>query len=120
MTCPFRVISVDQFLSSSYRETMSDEQQMNALLQHLDRVTELKHGGSRVKWTKALRSVASTTQRPVAGQRNGLCRRRLNGSYDDIHVIVNGLVSSMIQLLKPKSTVHWCLQSCSRVLLSSA
>ncbi|XP_043247226.1 bromodomain-containing protein 1-like [Amphibalanus amphitrite] len=57
---------VDQFLSSSYRETMNDEEQMDALLRHLDRVTELRHGGSRVKWTKALRVEISKLRRKKA------------------------------------------------------
>ena len=46
---------VDRFMSSSDREKMTDEDQMNAMLQHLDKVAELRHGGSRAKWTKALR-----------------------------------------------------------------
>ena len=46
---------MDQFLSSPDREKMADDDQMNALLQHLDKVAELRHGGSRVKRTKALR-----------------------------------------------------------------
>ncbi|XP_076304104.1 peregrin-like isoform X2 [Tachypleus tridentatus] len=78
---------MDNFLNSSDRETMPIKDQLTKLLELLDKVSFIKHGATRVKKLKTLKSEITKTRRKMSIMASGIVNRkprlRFSGSERD-------------------------------------